>query len=95
MIRTALRAAIPLVGGSLLSDFCEERSTLRYRLIFKHPEAQQPVASMDFAEADGSAALARLLRVAGHLHAELWQGETCLGSLTPGAARDTAARASA
>jgi hypothetical protein len=56
---------------------------LQYRLIFKDAEAQQTMASMDFAAPDENAAVACFRRVAGHLHGELWQGETCLRSLAP------------
>jgi hypothetical protein len=65
------------------SRWVRGRATLDYRLIIKHPETRQPVASMDFAEPDHGAAVARSQGVAGHLHGELWQGETCIMSLAP------------
>jgi len=56
---------------------------LKYRLIFKHPDVLQEVASIDFVAAGEDAAIAHFKNIAACLHGELWQGETFLRAIAP------------
>lgn len=75
--------AVTSPRGSLLPTIREREAQLTYRLIFKHPESGEKVASMDLVSSDEDAALARFTSIAGYLAGELWNGETRLRSIAP------------